>query len=214
LKPLAIGIAASANVFAGNENDRAQVQQFVGLLTRVAMVANGSLVLISHPSLTGISSESGLSGTTQWHNAVRARFFLRGIKPENGEPIDHDLRELVFKKNNYGPVSESIVLRWTNGLFLPVDGVSFDQAMKEAIAQEVFITLLKRLYAQDRYVSCKTGTNYAPALFAREDEAKRAGLNKKDLERAMRLLFACTPAAIKNEEYGKTSRPSYRLTAI
>ena len=144
IKPIMIGIAASANVFAGNENDRAQVQQFVGLLTRVAMAANGSVVLISHPSLAGISTESGLSGTTQWHNAVRARYFLRGVKPEAGEPLDTDLRELVFKKNNYGPVSESIVLRWQGGLFLPVPGATAHQAVKEVTAQEVFLTLLKR----------------------------------------------------------------------
>jgi DNA polymerase bacteriophage-type len=102
IKPRMIGIASSANVFAGSENDRAQVQQFVSLLTRIAMVANGSLVLISHPSLTGINTESGLSGTTQWHNAMRARYYLRSVKPEPGEPLDTDLREIVFKKNNYG----------------------------------------------------------------------------------------------------------------
>jgi RecA-family ATPase len=209
IKPVMIGIAASANVFAGNENDRAQVQQFVALLTRVAMVANGSVVLISHPSLTGISTESGLSGTTQWHNAVRARFFLRSVKPEAGEPLDTDLRELVFKKNNYGPVSESIVLRWTNGLFLPVQDTSLDQATREATAQDVFLTLLKRFRLQNRNVSDKPSVSYAPALFAREDEAKSAGLSSKNLERAMRLLFQRN--AIWNEPWGKPSRPSYRI---
>ena len=208
IKPIMIGVAASANVFAGNENDRAQVQQFVSLLTRVAMVADGSLVLISHPSLAGINTESGLSGTTQWHNSVRARYFMRGAKPEDGEPLDTDLRELVFKKNNYGPI-ESIMLRWSNGLFLPVAGVTADQAVKEAIAQDMFLALLKRFRAQNRYVSHKSGTNYAPALFAREEEAKRAGLVKNDLERAMRLLFERN--AIWNEPCGKPSRPSYRI---
>jgi RecA-family ATPase len=37
LKPKMIGIASAANVFAGNENDRSQVQQFIGLLTRIAI---------------------------------------------------------------------------------------------------------------------------------------------------------------------------------
>jgi RecA-family ATPase len=115
IKPVLIGIASSANVFAGNENDRAQVQQFVGMLTRVAMVANGSVSLISHPSLAGINTETGLSGTTQWHNSVRARQFLRAVRPQDGEPLDTDLREIVFKKNNYGSISESIQLRWSNG---------------------------------------------------------------------------------------------------
>ena len=80
IKPKMIGIASAANIFAGNENDRSQVQQFAALLTRIAQVANGSVQLISHPSLTGINSDSGLSGSTQWHNAVRARSYLKGSK--------------------------------------------------------------------------------------------------------------------------------------
>jgi hypothetical protein len=42
IKPKMIGIASSANVFAGSEIDRTQTQQFVSLLNRVAMIANGS----------------------------------------------------------------------------------------------------------------------------------------------------------------------------
>ena len=57
IKPKMIGIASAANIFAGNENDRSQVQQFASLLARIAQVASGSVQLISHPSLTGINSE-------------------------------------------------------------------------------------------------------------------------------------------------------------
>jgi RecA-family ATPase len=71
IKPVTIAIAASANVYAGSEIDRSQVQQFVGLLTRIAIVANGSVVLISHPSQAGITNDSGISGSTQWHDSVR-----------------------------------------------------------------------------------------------------------------------------------------------
>ena len=203
IKPRMIGIASSANVFAGSENDRAQVQQFVSLLTRIAMVANGSLVLISHPSLTGINTESGLSGTTQWHNAMRARYYLRSVKPEPGEPLDTDLREIVFKKNNYGPISESITLRWNNGLFLPVGGTTVDQAAKEAAAQEVFLRLLRRFNTTNRNVSDKRCPSYAPAVFAKEDEAERAGLASKHFERAMSQLFR--DEKIEIEEYGRPS---------
>src|SRR5262249_50984982 len=99
INPIEIVIASSANVYAGSEIDRSQVQQFVGLLTRLAIMADGSVVLISHPSLTGINTESGLSGSTQWHNAVRGRIYMKGIKPGEDEQPDTDLRELVFKKN-------------------------------------------------------------------------------------------------------------------
>jgi hypothetical protein len=117
----------------------------------------------------------------------------------------------VFKKNNYGPISESIMLRRTNGLFLPVSDTTLDQAAKEAAAQETFLTLLRRFNTAKRNVSDKPGPTYAPALFAKEDEAKRAGLSSRNLERAMRQLFR--DEKIANEEYGKPSRPHYRLTA-
>src|SRR5262249_35436583 len=210
IKPKIIGIASSANVYAGSEIDRNQVQQFVGLLTRIAIVANGSVVLISHPSLTGINTDTGLSGNTQWHNAVRARSYLKSVKPEAGEQPDSDLRELVFKKNNYGPVSESIVLRYQEGLFLPLPGVgSLDKAANEATAEEVFLDLLRRFTNENRKVNDKTGPSYGPALFAREDEAKRVGLSNKSLEGAMRRLFKA--GKIWNEPYGKASRQHYRL---
>jgi DNA polymerase len=54
VKPVMIGIASSANVFAGNENVRPEVQQFVKLLARIAIVTGGSVLLITHPSVTGM----------------------------------------------------------------------------------------------------------------------------------------------------------------
>src|SRR5215471_9661527 len=45
----------------------------------------------------------------------------------------------------------------------------------------------------------------APALFAQEDEAKRVNLHIRDLETAMRRLFAA--GNIWNEPYGRSTRP-------
>jgi RecA-family ATPase len=210
IKPRMIGIASSANVYAGNEIDRSQVQQFISLLTRLAMLANGTCHLISHPSLSGINTDTGLSGNTQWHNAVRARCYLKSAKPEAGEQPDNDLRELVFKKNNYGPVSETIVLRYRDGLFLPLPGVgSLDKIAQEAKADEVFLDLLRRFTREGRNVSYMPGPTYAPALFAKEDEAKKATTGSKTLEAAMRRLFAAQK--IHNDKYGKPSNPHTRL---
>ena len=110
IKPVQIGIASVANVFAGSEINRSEVQQFVKLMTRITSVTKGSIVLITHPSLTGISatslSHAGLSGTTQWHNAVRARATIKRIKPEGSRDdngIDTGLRAITFHKNQYGP---------------------------------------------------------------------------------------------------------------
>src|SRR5207249_4444002 len=61
IKPVHLGIDTSADVYGGDENDRSQVRQFVGLLRKLAIAGNCSVVLLSHPSLTGINTGSGLS---------------------------------------------------------------------------------------------------------------------------------------------------------
>jgi RecA-family ATPase len=208
-----IGIASSACVFAGSENDRSQVQQFVGLLTKIAIVANGSIQLVSHPSLVGISSGTGLSGTTQWHNAVRARAYLTSIKPKPGEQPDNDLRMIEFKKNQYGPVSESIMLRYQGGLYLPLSTTngSFDQAAKAATAEGVFIELLRRYDSANRTVQDKPGPGYAPAAFEKEAEALAEGLTKKNLEIAMLELFRKNAICNVPGPNWRPSRPHYKI---
>jgi RecA-family ATPase len=205
-----IGIASSANVFAGSENDRNQVQQFVGLTTGLAIAANGSVQLISHPSLSGINNDSGLSGSTAWHNAVRSRIYMKGVKAEGGEEPDDDLRELVFRKNQYGQLSNRVVLKYRDGMFLPVPGMaSLDRLAQQARAQQVFIDLLKRYTLENRNVAASPGRSYAPVLFAGEDEAKKAHLKKSDLKDAMKQLFK--DQRIWNEPYGVPSRRFYRV---
>src|SRR5262249_54232647 len=153
-KPKCIGLDASADLFAGDEINRVQVRQFVGLLRRLAGAADGAVLLLSHPSLTGINSGTGLSGSTAWHNSVRARMYLTSPKPEAGEQPDSDLRELTFKKNNYGPITGSIVLRYKDGLFLSEAGASsLEVAAAEAAANDLFLRLLARFAREGRNLS-------------------------------------------------------------
>jgi RecA-family ATPase len=209
IKPINISIDTLSRAFAGNEIDRVQVYAFAMHMQALALVAGGSVTVLSHPSLQGIASGTGLSGSTAWQGAFRFRQYLKGIKPDSGEQPDHDLRELEFKKNQYGPISDAITLRYQNGLFLPVPGTSFAQAARDAKADDVFLDLLARFTNQNRYVSDKTSANYAPALFAKEDAAKAAGLTSHHLAGAMRRLFAS--GRIWNDPCGKPSRPQYRI---
>jgi hypothetical protein len=55
IKPRLVVLDNSADVFGGNENDRAQVRQFIGILRGMAIAAGAGVLLTSHPSLTGIS---------------------------------------------------------------------------------------------------------------------------------------------------------------
>ena len=171
IKPQTLVIDTSADVYAGNENDRMQVRQFVGLLRRLAIEGNCSVLLCSHPSLTGINTGTGLSGSTGWHNSVRARMFFKTATTGQGEEPDPELRELVFMKNNYGPIGARVLLRWKNGVFVPEPGKgTMEKAAAERKAEDLFLQVVgqvRRSHRQGR-------APYAPALFAKESEAKAA----------------------------------------
>lgn len=115
-------IDTAADTFSGNEIDRESVRTFVQRLRAWAIKMNGVVMLTQHPSLSGLSSGSGSSGSTGWHNSVRSRVFMQRPKrhDENGEEIPTDERELVFKKSNYGPLGNKIRMVWKNGVFIPV----------------------------------------------------------------------------------------------
>ena len=219
LKPVMIGIASAAIVFAGNEIVRAEVQQFMWLLRRLARVSGGYVLLVTQPSLTGLgdtsSSHAGLSGTTQWHNGSRGRAVLRLIKPEGTTAgqvggTDTGMREIMFYKNQYGALSTSCVVRYTNGLFLPVEGMSMGTAERAAKAEEVFLQLLKKFTAQGQIVNHLAGSNSAPARFVEQTEA--AGIDKKELKGAMQRLLDVGMVEIRESPGSKPSRPVYYLS--
>jgi RecA-family ATPase len=209
IKPKNISIDTLSRAFAGDEINRVQVYAFANYMQKIAMVADGSVTVLSHPSLAGMNSGSGISGSTAWHGAFRFRQYLTGVKA--GEQPDGDLRQLEFKKNQYGPRGESIVVRYQRGLFLPERGMSnLDAAAREAEADRIFIDLLGRFADTGRNLSdSTTSPNYAPKKFVTEDEAKTAHLRKADFEESMRRLFAAKKLEV--ETYGKPSNPHRRI---
>jgi RecA-family ATPase len=211
IKPKNISIDTLSRAFAGSEIDRVQVYAFANHMQALAMVAGGSVTVLTHPSLQGMTSGSGISGSTAWHGAFRFRQYLKGVKPEAGEQPDSDLRELEFKKNQYGPLGETVVLRYRNGLFLPEAGISnLDKIAREVMVDRIFLDLLQRFASEGRNVSDKrTSNNYAPAAFTQEAEAKKQHLRKPDFEAAMRRLFK--DLKIHVEQYGRRSRPASRI---
>jgi RecA-family ATPase len=188
IRPVIVALDTLSDVFGGDENNRVQVSAFVGLLRNLAMTANCAVIVTQHPSQAGTKSGDGTSGSTAWHGKVRGRMYMRAATKEEGNP---DLRVLEFMKNQYGALAPNVTLRFEKGVFIPeIRGGSIDSEAAEQRAREVFLNLLDRFTREGRNVSDRKGTSYAPALFAREKEAKAVNLNSKALENAMRALFA------------------------
>jgi RecA-family ATPase len=210
IQPVLIALDTAADMFGGNENDRSQVRQFISLLRRLAIAGNSAVLLASHPSLTGINSNSGLSGSTGWHNSVRSRLFFKAAG-DSDDDTRSDQRELIVRKNNYGPTGEVVRMVWRNGVFVPVRTPSApEQAAADAAAEAMFLQLLQKHERNGDNVSPKrTSNNFAPSVFAKTPEARKAHFGRQHFEDALDRLV--TAARVVIETYGPPSRLATRL---
>ena len=166
IRPRLVVLDTLADVFAGNENARAEARQFIGLLRGLAIDHDLAVVLLAHPSLSGMASGSGTSGSTAWSNSVRSRLYLETLKGDDGKEIDADLRVLRVMKSNYGRTGLEMRLRWFKGCFILDKPGGFDKIAAAAKAERVFLDLLATFTAQSRDVSDSPGSNFAPTEFA------------------------------------------------
>jgi RecA-family ATPase len=90
IKPAAMMIDTVADVYGGSEIDRGQTTQFVKLMNGIAVAGNCSVAILAHPSVAGMSTGTGLSGSTAWHNKVRARAYMKAMETERGDEPDPD----------------------------------------------------------------------------------------------------------------------------
>ena len=220
LQPSAIVIDTVSDVFLGDEIKRDQVRQFGSVMRRLAIDATAAVIIASHPSVSGEKSGTGLSGSTQWHNTVRARAYFHRPKSDDDDNDDDDRqtddgrRELEFMKNQYGRLARCIELRWQNGLWLPPSQTSKadKQTERERKADDLFLNLLRRFGEDGRNVCASKGTTFAPAVFADEPEAKRAKIGNKAFAAAMSRLFEAKRLRVVTE--GPRSRQRSRIVEV
>lgn len=209
-RPKLVIIDTRADAFGGNEIDRIQVRTFVRNLRKLCIEQNLAILLLSHPSVTGMSSGSGQSGSTAWGNSVRSRLYLERCKSGNDAIPDPDLRTLTVRKNNYGPSEGQIMLRWRGGFFEPDGQLSqfhVDRAAQDRMIEDEFLRLLEEFSIAGERVGVSKASNYAPARFAKRIEAeggKIGRVSSKLFASAMERLLA--QRRIKLEVDGPPSR--------
>lgn len=216
-QPVMLVLDNLADVFAGNENVKSLARQFIGHLRGLAIEFECAVLLLSHPSQSGISSGSGESGNVGWRNSVRYHLYM--TKPAKDDPhdeVDPLIRQLEAKKVNYGD-GEVIEMRWERGRFAPTaKGLApklqpgVNQAAMDAKAEAVFLSLLAKVNDQGLRVFPSTGRGYAPSYFADHPDAN--GVKKRQFERAMHRLLE--RGQIKIVETGKPSARVRMLVVV
>ena len=129
----------AADFFGGNENVRREVNTFVKkYLGSLSVEYNATVILLAHPSLAGLASGTGSSGSTAWENSVRSRAYFARVEDSD------ELRILSRKKSNYSAIGtdSDIQLIWDSGVMvIPSTPDQFDRLnavkLKEAILSEI-----------------------------------------------------------------------------
>ncbi|WP_294275080.1 AAA family ATPase [uncultured Sphingomonas sp.] len=181
LRPKLVILDNVAHLFEGNENIRAHVASFLGLLNSLAIEADCAIILIGHPNKAGDS----FSGSTAFQNQVRSHIHM---KVDEDDP---DRRELTLAKAKYARLEEPVMLRWYRGAFRLENDVPDDDASRFSALHhkqnDLFFACLAKMTEQQLPASHSPNAgNYAPKVFAMMPEAK--GLKPDELAKVMARL--------------------------
>lgn len=186
-RPTLVVLDTLADLFGGDEVNRAQVRQFVAMLRAIAIDFETTVVLLAHPSVAGMANNSGLSGSTAWNNSVRSRLYM------TRENDQSDVRLIEVKKSNYGAVGQRVRVKWERGAFVVLDSFTSStehiQSANHAV-DEQFLELLADFEAKGTLLSpqFQSPTRYAPRLMAKHPKAN--GTTEGGFKLAMTRLLA------------------------
>lgn len=180
-KPSLVVFDTLADIFSGDENQRSSSRQFISMMRTLAYENDCAVLILAHPSKTGMYEKSGTSGSTGWSNSARSRIYLS--RPDADNP---NIRKLENMKNNYAQIGNSLQLEWCDGCFITNSASSQHEHSSHAKTDEVFLNILDDLSVKGIQVNANSGPNYAPARF--EAHSLAGGITKRAFRNAMRRL--------------------------
>lgn len=213
-RPSLVVIDNIADTFGGDEIRRVHVNQF--LKTYLGGIANDfgcAVLLLGHPSNTGLASGSGISGNRAWSNGVRSRLFMRRLGEDDPSP-DPNGRILELMKANYAPTGTWVRVTYQDGLWVPVLGASGGaEPVGSGTQRDVVLDVMKRLVSQGRNLSPNTRAgNDALKQLMRTDDVAALRMTRDQLGRAIDGLM--TAGEIHLQDYKGENRTTYQRYAI
>ncbi|MFT8245542.1 AAA family ATPase [Roseomonas sp. BN140053] len=157
-RPALLALDTAADLYPDNENDRSKVRWFIGSLAKLALQHRCGVLLLAHPSQSGLATGQGTGGSTAWNNTVRSRLYL-----DRPDAEDQDARLLRRMKANYAARGGEVRLRWHEGVLRSEgseareDGASWDtiralfRAIDEAWNAGKPMSLVKQTRSSGRY---------------------------------------------------------------
>lgn len=207
-----------ADTFGGNENSRTDVKRFINSLVEL-MPKTGATVLIGHvakPASSAGPNGDGYSGSTGWHNSVRARWYLypETVPGDDGERGRSGDLVLDLQKANLGRADGSIRWRWDEDghIFIGRLATGLSEAerhLNDQLERDAIIAAMKACADRDIVIPAATqGPRTAFCTLALTDEFPASlRVGKPAKRRFFRHLEALRQSKqIKETEYRRTNR--------
>jgi len=217
IKPRLIIVDNLIDVFAGNMIDPPQAKQFMHLLTGISINHGCPILMLAHPSVSGMNNGAGDGGTKAWSNSARSRLYLSRVVTKDNDNTstedDPNARVLTTMKANYGPTGGEIKMRWEEGVFIhdaAIRSELLEGLGAEGKAERVFLHLLWWHEKHKLNVSPNKSVTYAPSVFGRHPQSE--GVSNKRFERAMFSLL--DDKKIEVVEHGSPSKRTSKLVII
>lgn len=174
-------IDTAADTFGGHEIDREQVRTFVQKLRGWALRTRGAVIITQHPSVSGMQSGAGSSGSTGWNNSVRSRVYLTKPKrvDDDGDDIPTNERFLKFMKSNYGPINPKMRLVWDAGVFKTIDEAGTQASHDEQQLRETLLDAAADYVRQGIKLSPDNNSRTALVNRVRKDKLSAASYPQK-----------------------------------
>ena len=187
-----------SDTYDGNENARAEVKAYINALLALIPPEDGAVILVGHVAkpVANTASREGYSGSTGWHNSVRARWYLYPLtimgEDSRLEPTG-DLH-LELQKSNLGPTDKTMRFSWNDaaGMFtgnVQENESNFDRKYRDREEQDGIMAALIAAAATDYVPAAKTGPRTTlHVLSVQPDFPKTIGLSKADKKRFWRHI--------------------------
>lgn len=142
-----------SDTYGGNENAKAEVKRYVNSLVRLIDPNRGAIVLIGHiakPAASGLPTTEGYSGTTGWHNSVRARWYLypeTESAEDGGRATKTGDLMLELQKSNLGQTDQTMRFQWDKSAHLFIGQSAslsaFDRKHQERTEQDGIVSAFR-----------------------------------------------------------------------
>lgn len=197
-RPDVVIVDGIADTFAGNENSRADVKAYVAALLALIDPERGAILLVGHvakPTAAAGAGE-GYSGSTGWHNSVRARWYLypETTKGDDGQADRTGDLLLELQKSNLGRTDQVIRVRWDDDAqtftgTLQGGGSHFEQRERDEDERQGILDALREVTeAGDYCPAATTGRRTAYHVLSAAESFPETLKSKADMRRFWRHI--------------------------